>query len=329
MAVLHLTQQGATLHRSHERLVVRFQGEVLQEIPLSEVEQVVLWGRGVQATTAALHILAQQGVPVFYFTQHGRFVAHLLGEEHSHVHIRFAQTIHAAHPEKAFVLARTLVLAKLQNQYAFLRRRIPGKGLHALWEELRAAATVASSLEALRGIEGRAAALYFRLWPQLLKAPEWTFSGRAYYPPPDPTNALLSLAYTLLLKDALAACRLAGLDPDIGFLHALTYGRPSMALDLMEPFRPLVADAVVLHAINGRRIRLQDFGDASGNQGIRLKHEALQRFLRLYETRMQTRFRPPHLAQRVTYRRALVLQARHLARVFLGREKRFHPITLP
>ena len=327
MAVLHLTHQGATLHRAHERLVVRFQGEVLQEVPLSEVEQVVLWGRGVQATTAALHILAQRGVPVFYFTQHGRFIAHLCGKEHGRVQIRFAQTLHAARSDKALQLARPLVLAKLRNQYTFLRRRFPGKGFHALWEELRMAANRASTLDALRGVEGRAGTLYFRLWPQLFKVPGWTFSGRTYYPPADPANTLLSLAYTLLLKDALVACRLAGLDPDIGFLHALTYGRPSMALDLMEPFRPLVADPVVLHAINGRRVHLQDFVPSS-KQGFRLQNEALRVFLTLYETRMQTRFRPSQLAQRVTYRQALVWQARRLTRVLLGQEKKFCPVTI-
>jgi len=205
------------------------------------------------------------------------------------------------------------------------------------WPQLEEAVTgMSASLDrlakaqALGGVvaaEGYGAACYFGAIREVLKQ-ELGFTGRARRPPPDPVNAMLSLGYTLLLQTAQWAVQTVGLDPHIGFLHAVAYSRPALALDLMEEFRPVMADSVVLRLVNTRRIREEHFVRAEDGTGVYLNEDGKRRFLEQYEERMMTRVVYPATGEQVTYRRCMELQARHLARVVLGRDPEYRPFLV-
>ncbi len=359
MAVLYLTEPGARLHKVDGRLVVRKGDEILEEIPLIHVEQVVLMGRGVGVTTAAVYALMRRGVDVVYLSGGGRYVFRIVGSEHRHSRLRYAQALAVGRPAFALPVARAVIAAKVHNQRALLLRhageargvRRPAEDMGNILKRIRQA----DSLERLRGLEGQAAHLYFSALRRLIPPPadgrDWGFRERAYHPPPDPVNALLSLAYTLLLKEMIAACQLAGLDPALGFFHVLEYGRPSLALDLMEPFRPLVGDAVVLYALTRPLVELDDFkraplsGEAAPSEGesapappkkgaqpfgaaIYLKTEPRRRFLTVYEQRMAERVRYPPSGEQTAFRRILRLQAEALARCILEERPEYEAFTV-
>jgi CRISPR-associated protein Cas1 len=182
----------------------------------------------------------------------------------------------------------------------------------------------AKNLEELLGIEGNAARIYFGDFAGMIKcededrpAPfDFEFAGRNRRPPRDPVNALLSLAYGLLAKDLTIACYAVGFDPYMGFYHQLRFGRPALALDLMEPFRPLIADSAVLSAINTGMVKRGDFVRAG--PGVALKPAGRKAFFRAYELRMDTLVTHPIFEYRVSYRRLLEIQTRLLARVLEG-----------
>jgi CRISPR-associated protein Cas1 len=184
---------------------------------------------------------------------------------------------------------------------------------------------LAVDLESLRGIEGQAADIYFSDLASLL--PDgFTFTERSKRPPRDPTNSLLSLAYTLLSKEVHSAVEIAGLDPYVGYLHAVHYGRPSLALDLMEEFRSIVADSVVLSLINNRRLTPEDFDSEEGFP--RLRKESWPQFLRAWELRLNERVRHPLLGRSYPYREILLCQARILVKSLLGDIDRYVPFTV-
>ena len=170
--------------------------------------------------------------------------------------------------------------------------------------------------------------------------PSWHFDRRAYYPPTDPINALLSFGYTLLLNDLIAACQIVGLDPDWGFFHSIDYGKPSMALDIEEEFRPIIVDSIVLMAINRPIFSLQDFkasqpkqiSSANDNRPITtpvlMNDDARNRFISLYENRLAEQVFYPPEGQTTTYRRILELQAYQMARVILGETSTYSPMTV-
>jgi CRISPR-associated protein Cas1 len=168
-----------------------------------------------------------------------------------------------------------------------------------------------ATLEQVRGIEGLSAREYFAGWPQML-GNQWSFNGRNRRPPTDPINALLSFAYGLLRVQVTAAVPMAGLDPYIGYLHEVHHGQPALVLDLMEEFRPLIADNVVLAVVNNRTIQPQDFTESLG--AYRLSESARKSFLQAFERKMNDEFKHPVFDYRCTYRRAIELQARLLSR---------------
>jgi len=168
-----------------------------------------------------------------------------------------------------------------------------------------------STLDQVRGVEGSAAREYFAYWSKMLADP-WSFPGRNRRPPTDPVNSLLSFAYGLLRSQVMAAVHLAGLDPYIGYLHEVHHGQPAMALDLMEEFRPLVADNLVLSMFNKQQLQPKDFQESLG--AYTLKDEARKLFLQTFDRKLNDEFKHPVFDYRCTYRRAIELQARLLSR---------------
>lgn len=354
MPTVYVSEPGAQVHKMGDRLLVVKEKEVLEEIPIAKVDQLVLVGRGVGVTTAVLLTLSQRGVDIVYLSGTGRFVSRVVGEEHKHSRLRQRQALVVANPQLALLVAGAIVQGKLENQRALVRRHLqrdgrgegsPGRQSVDLagMEQMKQNAASAANIDQLRGFEGQGARLYYGILRLLLRPPadgaSWGFDQRAYYPPPDPVNALLSFGYTLLLKDAVAACQLVGLDPYLGFFHAVDYGRPSMALDLMEPFRPIIVDAIVLLAVNRPLLRLADFStpesdedEVKPNQAparrIALNPGARARFIALYETRMAEETHNPSTSEQMDYRQILRQQAQEMARVILGEAAVFRPFVV-
>jgi CRISP-associated protein Cas1 len=244
------------------------------------------------------------------------------GMNTKNVFLRRAQFRLVEEPWFAVKVARSLVAAKIRNQRVLLQRNHVEPRAEWLAAMKRAAddAETARDMETLLGIEGNAARLYFGAFAGMIKAEDeigtFDFERRNRRPPRDPVNALLSLAYSVLAKDFTIACYAVGFDPLIGFYHQPRFGRASLALDLMEPFRPLVADSVVLTALNNGMVGARDFVRAG--KSVALTAEGRKGFFRAYELRMDTLVTHPLFDYRVSYRRMLEIQARLLARVLDG-----------
>lgn len=365
MSTLYVTETGVQVHKEGQRLLVKKGREVLQDIPMIKVDRVVLMGRGASITTPTLYALTQRRVGVYYLSSKGRFIVRTAGSEHNHSRLRQAQVRACDDPGRSLDIARTIVRGKVSNQRVLVQRHSEGapwaRSALAQMDAMRRQVEAAQNLDELRGREGLAARDYFHLVRQLLRPPSdggtWGFERRAYYPPTDPVNALLSFGYTLLLNDLVAACQLAGLDPDIGFFHAVDYNKPAMALDLEEELRPVVVDSIVLTAINRPIFRLGDFeagtprprgedddeeenapgalaapaqkqrGEAPARP-IYLKEAARKRFISLYEARVNEQIFYPPTGEQTSYRRIFELQAYAMARVILGESPHYLPFTV-
>ena len=325
MTALYLTEQGAVLRRVGERLVVTKEHQVLQDVPVIHVEQVVVMGN-VQLTTPAVALLLQREIDVVFLSSRGKFRGRLMTTGSKFAQLRHQQLRLMDDAGKVLAVARELVAAKLANQAHLLERLGAHPAARAIGQDARKARQ-AATLDGLRGHEGAAGARYFAALRALVPA-EWGFTQRIYHPPTDPVNALLSLGYTLLLKDATAAVQLVGLDPFLGFFHALDYGRPSLALDLMEPFRPLV-DGLVMGWITGDKVSPADFAPSKEeDRAVLLKDEARTHYLRAYERQMENQVLYPPTGEHTSCRRCLELQARQLAQVVLGKRAEFQPFVM-
>jgi len=325
MATMYVVEQGAELVCKGERLVVQRDKEELGSVPLVKIDDVLVFGN-VSLSTPAIKRLLDRGIDVTFLTVYGRYHGRLIGEVTAHVALRRAQYRYADNAEHTLQLAQTFVLGKLANARALLRRfarsraEVPAE-VTAAADDLGAAIERVgrtTALSALLGVEGSATARYFGGIRALL-APEWTFAKRQRRPPPDPVNVLLSLGYTLLTHKVLGAVQAVGFDPYQGFLHQLDYNRPSLALDLVEEFRPLLVDSLVLRCCSDGRVTREDFTATNDPQRpIALSDAGKRRFVTAFEERMRTEATHPNGAGnapgKVTYLRCLELQARCLAR---------------
>lgn len=322
---LYLNTQGLRVGKSGGVLQIREKDTLVQEVRIHEICQVNLLGN-IQITTQAIQELCQAEIPVSYFSQGGWFYGTTNGLATKNVFLRQAQYKLAEEPWFCRRLAGSLIAGKIRNQRTQLLRNHeePNPRVLSEMKEMAEAAEKGPALESLLGIEGNAARLYFGSLNGLIKAesPEaasqftFDFNGRNRRPPKDPVNALLSLAYSMLTKDMSIACTAVGFDPMLGFYHRPRQGRPALALDLMEPFRPLIADSAVMQAINTRMIQPTDFVSAAG--AVALKPEGRKAFYRAYEARMDTLVTHPLFDYRISYRRLLEIQARLLGKMIQG-----------
>jgi CRISPR-associated protein Cas1 len=324
---LYLNSQGYRVGKSGEVLQVKDKEQLKQEVRLGEICQVNLMGN-VQVSTQAVQTLCEAAIPICYFSQGGWFYGITTGLNSKNIFLRRTQFRLADQEWFARSLARRLVAGKIRNQRTMLQRNhVEPQGESLLgMRQMAEQAERAQSLEELLGIEGNAARIYFGEFAGMIKTEEddtaaveqfrFDFAGRNRRPPRDAVNALLSLAYSLLGKDLTIACYAVGFDPYLGFYHQPRFGRPSLALDLMEPFRPLIADSAVLSAINTRMVTPRDFVQAG--PGVALTANGRKSFFRAYELRMDTLVTHPLFEYRVSYRRLLEIQARLLARVLEG-----------
>ncbi len=340
-APLYVQSPRAWLRKEEERIVVEVERQKVGEARLREVSQVVLFGSS-GLSTPLLHELMRREIPVSYHTYGGWFVGHTVGLGHRNVDTRIHQYRASFDEQVCLRLARGWVAAKIANCRTLTRRNWRGElgedeasfdpkgedhttgAPEELLRDLRDYARHAErarSLQDLLGIEGIAARRYFQHFAHLIKHDDepslsFDFMGRNRRPPTDPVNALLSFAYAMLTREWHIALSSVGLDAYRGFYHQPRFGRPALALDMMEPFRPLVADSAVLMAINNGEVRGSDFVHAAG--ACALTDSGRKRFIAAFERRLSQEVTHPLFGYRLSYRRLFEVQSRLLARHLAG-----------
>lgn len=347
--VLYVNTPGVMVAKKGETIVVKDKTDTLAEVRIKDLHHLAVFGAA-QISTALIQTLCEQDVPVSYFSMGGWFYGLTRGHGLTNVFTRIRQFARAGDPAQALVLARLFVYGKIRNQRTLLMRNHvepPSLALRAL-KHAASAALSAPNHATLLGIEGAAALVYFRNFAGMIKSKDdddipgleetveertraaqasfnFDFKTRNRRPPRDPVNALLSLAYSLLARDCTVAALAVGFDPYIGLYHQPRFGRPALALDVMEEFRPLVADSAVLTAINNRMLSPADFVQAG--EAVNLTPAGRKRFFMAYEKRMSDTVTHPLFDYKVSYRRAIELQLRLLARTLTGEIERYLPFT--
>jgi CRISPR-associated protein Cas1 len=316
MANVYLTEQGAVLHKVRGRLVVEKNGAVLLEVLTRKLDAVLVFGN-VQVTTQALAEMLDQGIALALFSRSGKLRGQLTPPKARNIPLRMRQ-YELAHTEgPCLELAREVVRCKITNSAAVLRRfrrnhpeAIAPEAIDAL-DQSAAAAAGAPSPETLRGIEGAAAARYFDLFGALLPG-DIGFAGRSRRPPRDPVNALLSFGYVLVGNELQSLLDGMGIDPYLGFFHGIDYGRPSLALDLLEEFRAALVDRWTATLLNLKVLGSGDFS-ATPEGGVLLGRAGMQRYLPAYEKELTTPFACGG-ADNLSFRQLFRRQAERLAR---------------
>lgn len=351
MTTVYIKEQGARVGRSGGRLVVYKDGQALESFPIQQIDKLVLLGN-VQLTAQATATLLEEQIDVAFLSSYGKYRGRLVGREGGNAALRLQQLRRAEEASFALQTARAIVDAKIHNQRVILQRQMgrttpvaqrgaAGAGFpfdRAGFEKalqgmgrMQQRAAQARDLNSLRGFEGQAAVHYFAAVRSLLD-PGWSFARRAYHPPPDPFNALLSFLYSLLLKDVLAAVNLAGLDGHIGFFHEMAHGRPSLALDLMEEWRPVAADATALRLVNNGELKPEDFRwTGRVRRPVELGADSMQKVLVAYSRRLdveQYHALAGGPGGQTPLRRIFHLQARQLARAIRGEDAVYEPVKI-
>ena len=323
---VYVVGRGNTVRKKEERLEIWSQDGKVSEPKLREISQLSLYG-GVEITTPAMVELMQRGVPVIHFTHGGWFQGICLGTTHKNVELRIHQFQCAMDPKRSILLARKTVTGKIKNCRTLMRRNDPERSTSSLnlMAKLAAEAEAASSSQSLLGIEGAAAECYFSRFANLLKegGKDFSFTDRNRRPPKDPVNAVLSYLYGILVKDLFVTLLAVGFDPYLGFYHRPRYGRPALALDMMEEFRPLIADSVAINLFNNEELSKKDF--IKTRAGVSLTSNGKKAIVAGYERRMETEIVHPIFGYKVSYRRVLEVQARLLARAISGEIREYPP----
>ena len=325
---LYGTTPGSRLSKRGARVVHLEHGTETASRRLIDVSHIAVLGN-VTVGSGLLRSCFDAGIPVLWFTAGGWFSGFAQGMPAKNVLVRMRQ--HQAASLGAPELAGAFVSGKVRNARTLLRRHGGPEAARAVGQlaGLARQAERTDSLDALLGIEGTAARLYFERFGALLRghgtADLFRFTERNRRPPKDPINALLSFAYALLVKDTIVATLAAGLDPFVGVYHRPGFGRPALALDLAEEFRPLIADSTIMTAVNNGEIGSGDFITRAG--ATALTTHGRRKLIAVYERRMATELRHPLFGYRASYRRTLEIQARLLAAVLVGDIASYRPLT--
>ncbi|GAB05115.1 CRISPR-associated endonuclease Cas4/Cas1 [Gordonia amarae] len=327
---VYVTTPGAAVGIKGGRLRVVQKGAAPVEVRLIDVAQLCVYG-SVQVSTQVLTELWSRGVPVLWFSYNGWLRGWAQGEMSKYVQLRIAQA--QVSEQRSLAIATAIVAGKIKNSRTLLRRNARtdvSPQLSALAGMAESARSAASAAELL-GIEGAAARVYFGEFSGMVSdsnaelAEEFDTNGRRRRPAPDPINALLGYVYALLVKDVVAVCLAVGLDPYIGVYHKPRYGRPALALDLMEEFRPLLADSAILSMLNNGEVTSGDFERRS--RGCWLTLQGRRKVIRAYERRLDVQVTHPVFRYKISYRRVLDVQARILAGVLIGELRQYTPMV--
>ncbi|MEA5536869.1 type I-D CRISPR-associated endonuclease Cas1d [Crocosphaera sp. XPORK-15E] len=333
MGTAYITQEDAFIGKTDERLVVKSDKQKLLDVPLLKVDGVVVLGRATVSPAVITEMLSRH-IPLTFLTATGRYLGRLEPEVTKNIFVRKAQWQAAGESPKAIHLVQAFVRGKLKNYRNSLMRRQRNfehldltKSITTI-EHTISPIEQTSTINSLRGLEGAGSAAYFGCLNQLITNKNFQFTHRNRRPPTDPVNALLSLGYALLRHDIQSAVNIVGFDPYLGYLHVERYGRPSLALDLMEEFRPLVVDSVVLNAINHELLKPDDFTQEAISNAVSLNKDGLKTFLRLYEQKKQSKFKHPVFQRQCTYQESFEWQARLMAKYLMGETDKYPPLVL-
>lgn len=323
MAVVYVTEQGASVRKTSKRLLIVKDNKTLQVIRIHEVDRLVLLGN-VQLTTQAMAFMLAEGIDVSFLSMNGRFRGRLSPMDSKNVPLRLAQYERYHDTGFRLPLARQIVGNKIKNGRTILLRYKRNHPEVELDKEIRhlevmiKALDSHSSIAALMGVEGESAATYFRAYGRMFRR-DLQFSVRTRRPPRDPVNAMLSLGYVLLTNEITGIMAAHGLDVYIGFFHEIDYGRPSLALDLVEEFRQPVVDRFVLSLANRLIFTNEDF-DSDEQAGVLLGKNSCKRYFALYDRLMNACFKDRASGEEVNFRSLIRRQIQRMAKCILSEE---------
>lgn len=326
--IIVVQNNAAYVGRKGGEITVSLDKEIVTRHPLEQIQAIYLYGTP-QVSTQALQSFMEKSIPVAHFSAAGRFLGMTSGLPTTGVDARMGQYRLFSEPSHRLIPAKEIIRCKIHNQRVMLMRNgdVSDETLKQL-ASLRERCMDANDLDQLRGIEGMAANLYFGQFTTMLKGSAFElfdFDGRNRRPPKDPINCLLSMAYSILSKELTGFLSAVGLDPFLGFMHQPRYGRPALALDMMEEFRPLVADSVVLALLNRGEITKSDFAFTS--QGVLLKDAGRRAFWNAWARRLDSELTHPQFDYKISYRRTFDVQCRQLWRFCRGEADRYYGIT--
>ncbi len=364
MSVLYLIEPQSIVHKDGGRFVVKKGGNILQSVHIFKLEQVIVAG-SVTLTTPVIKTLLSEGIDTVFTSMNGRYYGRLQGPDSKNITLRKAQFNSHNSPEFCLNFAKSVVLGKLRNQKTILGRIQKNQKKLDLAQPIAKISNLfdhvqkAESIDEVRGHEGRAAAIYFPAWAQGIKADGISFTSRQRRPPRDPVNGLLSLGYTFLLHAIGRAVDIAGLDPYLGILHTVDYGRPSLVLDLMEEWRPALIDSLVMSAFNLGVLTKDDFREeqatadedttcvqqesatenstegsdepaqtVSNLPAVRLTNAGWRKFVGQYERRMAEEVTFHIDGMQRTYRDTIMSQIRHFVQHVKGDTAQYMPFPI-
>ena len=325
---LYISGQGSYVHRKGETVVIDKKNETIIQIPIHSLSSIVCFGN-ILISPSLLGFCAERNIAISFLTEYGKFLASVQSPMHGNVLLRRQHYRIADDIEKSFRIASFIITAKLANCRIVLNRTIRDHSdkvdvlkikkvsdvLNFLIDEIRKA----RDIDTLRGIEGQAAAAYFSVFNDLIieQKEDFIFKERNRRPPLDEVNALLSFIYTILMHDIKSSLETLGLDPAVGFLHRDRPGRPGLALDIMEEFRPVLADRLVLSLINRKQVTKREFIKAY-NGSVTMEKETIKKVLTEYENRKKDEILHSYIGEKVPIGLLFFIQANLMARFIRG-----------
>jgi len=321
MSIFYAIEQGLSLHKDGERLIAKKEGKVLKVIHFHNLEQLVIIGR-ISLSPAVIFTLLKRGIDTVFLTTSGKYLGRLSPLMSKNIELRIKQFERLKEFDFKLEIAKAVIKGKIENQRMLLRR-INRKGLGLEDTILKLKKFVQkvdeeTNIESLRGIEGSASRLYFSAYAKGFLE-EVNFLKRERRPPKDPVNALLSLGYTLLFSNIFSIISMVGLDPYFGCYHTIDYGRPSLVLDLMEEWRPVIVDTLVLSIFNLKVIKEEDF--TKDEDGLYLARDGWRKFISQFERKMAEKVTHPLKAAKISYRSYMEEQTRLFVRALKGEDK--------
>jgi len=331
MSVLYALEQGAELHKRGELLVVEKFGEVIRSAHLFKIEQIIIMGN-VLLTPQTIALLLEKGIDTVFLSSRGKYRGRLVAHLGKNILLRKEQFLKFLDPAFVLETAALLVKGKLSSYLTILRRfnqTLKNEKLELSLHMIRALSNKIArtkDLDELRGIEGKGTQQYFELFRQALNSSDFYFVQRNRRPPTDPVNAMMSFGYRLLENLIHSSVNIVGMDPYLGSLHALEYGRPSLVLDLMEEFRPLLVDLLIIRLVNKKMIQLPDFyfaenpEEAEDGLPVKFTGSGMKKFITHFEKVLNREVYYPRLNQTLSYRQISLEQARWMVRHIKGEE---------
>lgn len=312
MAAIYLIEQGTSIYKDYQRFIIHVSEKPKFEVPIREVQQILVFGN-IQLSTPVIQACLQSEIPVLFLSQSGQYHGHLWSEESTNLENQLIQVERRNDDYFQFSVSKAIVLGKLMNSKQLLmrfhrKRKLEDveKAIYGINQDINALEYV-DNLDSLRGYEGIAAARYFPAFGKFITNSAFSFSQRFRQPPIDEVNSLLSFGYTLLFNNVLSFIIAEGLSPYIGNFHYGEKQKPYLAFDLMEEFRSLVVDSLVLNIINHSLFKPKDFDLVASTGGVYLSQSARKVFLKQFETRMNEEVSHPDLISQVTYRHVIQL----------------------